>query len=606
MQKIKDTLQERIKRTLHIGRAMRLVWLSAPKWTVANIALVTVQGFLPLILLYLIKLIIDRVTGGIVGVDQAAAFKGVSIFIVMAGLVILLNALCRTLAEFARETQSQIVTDYVSDVIHAKSVEIDLGYYEVPKYHDTLHRAQQEAPYRPTRIVNGIIQLVQNGISLLALSGLLIFFHWAAAVILFAATIPGLFLRLRYADALYNWQQERTQLERRSYYLHWMLTDSSHAKEIRLFGLGSLLIDWFRGLRKILRREKLQIARKRSLFELLTQACAAMAILGVFLLIAYQALQGAITVGSMVMYYQAFQRAQGSLQELLSSLSSLYEDNLFLSNFYEFLDLQPHIVEPSRPDSFPHPVKKGIVFDHVSFTYPAGVRAALDDISLHIAPGKVVALVGENGSGKTTLVKLLCRLYDPTKGKIVIDDKDLRQLKSAALRKEIGVIFQDYVRYNLTARENIWFGNVNLSPDDARIASAAQQTGAEAFIKKLPKGYDTMLGHRFDGGAEISIGEWQKVALARAFLRDTQIVILDEPTSAMDAKAEYEVFDAFRQLLNGRTGILISHRFSTVRMADYIYVLERGKIIEAGTHKDLVRQGGKYATFFEMQAKHYR
>jgi len=306
------------------------------------------------------------------------------------------------------------------------------------------------------------------------------------------------------------------------------------------------------------------------------------------------------------MYYGAFQRAQTSLQEIWSNLSSLYEDNLFLANFNEFLDLRPKLAEPATPAPPPRPIARGIAVNGVSFHYPSGNRLVLEDIDLRIAPGQVVALVGENGSGKTTLIKLLCRLYDPVAGTITIDGLDLRQIDPSALKREISVILQDYAHYSLTARENIWLGDIILSPHDDKIVAAAHMTGADAFIQNLPKGYETILGHGFDDQGELSIGEWQKVALARAFLREAQLIILDEPTSWMDARAEYEIFKSFRQLFTGRMVILISHRFSTVRLADYIYVLAGGRIIEQGAHEDLLRLGGKYANLFKIQAQSYQ
>jgi len=572
----------------------------------ASLALLVVQGVLPLLSLYLMKLVVDAVTTGLATPDKGVAFRQVALLIGLMGAVTLVGALCRSLAGLVSEAQAQVVTDYISDILHAKSIEVDLEYYESSQYYDTLHRAQQEAPYRPTRIVNGLAQVGQSGISLLAMAALLFSFHWGVAAILFAAVVPGVLVRLRYAGKMYRWQRQRTPAERRAWYFHWLLTGDVQAKEVRLFDLGSLFMRRFRDLRQQLRRERLEITTRRSVAELVTQASATLAVFGSYAFIAYRAVQGTITLGDLVMYYQAFQRGQGFLQEMLGGLAGLYEDNLFLSNLYEFLDLKPKVVEPHHPRPVPQPLQTGIVFDHVSFQYPTGTREVLEDITLTIRPGEHIALVGENGAGKTTLIKLLCRLYDPTEGIITLDGLDLRQFATAALRREISVIFQDYARYHLTARENIWFGDVDLPPDDERIIAAARDSGADGVITGLPQGYETTLGKWFEDGEELSIGEWQKVALARAFLRAAQIIVLDEPTSALDAQAEYEVFKKFRQLAEGRTAILISHRFSTVRLADYIYVLEDGRISESGTHDELVRCGGMYAHLFETQAQYYR
>jgi ATP-binding cassette subfamily B protein len=450
------------------------------------------------------------------------------------------------------------------------------------------------------------LQIGQNGISLLALTGLLFLFHWVVAVILLVAVLPGVAVRLGYAGVIYRWQRQQTSTERQAGYLNRMLTGSSHAKEIRLYDLGPLLMNRFRELRRKLRGERLGIATRRSIAEFAAQTGATVAIYGSLAFIAYRTVQGMNTLGDLVMCYQAFQRGQGFLQGLLGGLAGLYEDNLFLANLFEFLDLKRKVVEPKCASPVPRPMQTGIVLKHVSFHYPMSDRKVLEDISLVIRPGEVVALVGENGSGKTTLVKLLCRLYDPTGGTITLDGVDLCRFDTAALRREVSVLFQDYIRYHLTARENIWFGNIDLPPDHERVVAAARDSGADDVIRRLPKGYETVLGKQFDEGEELSIGEWQKVALSRAFLRDAQIIVLDEPSSSMDAKTEQAVFQNFSKLAAGRTTILISHRFSTVRMADSIYVLQNGRIIEGGTHDELIRSGGTYARMFETQARQYR
>jgi ATP-binding cassette subfamily B protein len=596
----------KIQRTLQLKRALRFVWQSAKGWTIANGVLLVVQGVLPLLPLYLMKLMVDAVTAGLVAPDKGVVFRQVVFLIVLMAAVTLFSALTRSIAGLVNQGQSLAVTEHMNNVLHAKSIEVDLEYYESARYHDTLQRAQQEAPFRPTQIVNGLVRTGQNGISLLAIAGLLFSFNWIVATILFAAVIPGVAVQLRYAGKMYRWQREQTSTERQASYLNWMLTDSGHAKEIRLFSLGPLFMGRFRDLRRKLRGERLGIAVRRSAADLVAQTSATVAIYGSFAFIAYQTVQGGITLGNLVMYFMAFQRGQGFLQEMLGGLTGLYEDNLFLSNLYEFLDLKQKVIEPLHGRPIPQPIQTGIVFNHVSFQYPAGTRKVLEDINMSIRPGEVVALVGENGSGKTTLIKLLCRLYDPTDGNIILDGMDLRQFQTTALRREISAIFQDYVKYNLTARENIWFGNTVLPPDHERITAAARHAMADSVISALPHGYDTILGKRFEDGAELSIGEWQKVALARAFMSDAQIIVLDEPTSSMDAQGEYSVFQNFRKVASGRIAILISHRFSTVRMADRIYVLKDGRIIEGGTHEELVSVGGTYARLFETQAQYYR
>ncbi|MBW1806183.1 MAG: ABC transporter ATP-binding protein [Deltaproteobacteria bacterium] len=599
-------LGQKIKLMFRLNRAVRFVWQAGPGLTLVGLILLLLRGLLPLLTLYLMKLIVDAVTLALSAPDKTAALREVGLLIGIAAGVAILNTLLQLAADLVREYQSGAVTDHMYNILHAKSIQVDLQYYENPQYLDTLHRAQQEGPARPTMVLDGLVRVGQSGISLVAVSALLLSFHWSMALVLFAAALPGVLVRLGYSRKVFRWQRERTPAERRANYLNWILTVHTHAKEIRLFDQGRIFMERFRDLRRRLRLERLEIVKKRAIKDLAVQTGGTLVVFGSFAFIAYRAIQGTITLGDMVMYFQAFQRGLGFFRGMLGGMAQLYEDNLFLSNLYEFLDLGTKVNDPPHPLPVPRPLKKGLVFDRVSFRYPAGKRMVLREISLALAPGEVVALVGENGSGKSTLVKLLCRLYDPLKGSITLDGMDLREFDRKALRREISVIFQDYAQYHMTARENIWFGNIDSPTEDKRIEEAALCAGAHEPISQLPKGYETILGKWFEDGEELSIGEWQKVALARAFFRKAQIIVLDEPTSAMDAMSEYKILKRFHQLLEGRSAILISHRFSTVRNADRIFVFKNGTIIENGSHERLIQLGGEYARLFEKQAQHYR
>ena len=590
----------------NLAWASRFVWESGRALTIATVVLVAVQGILPLAAVYLTKLVIDSVAVGVTGSDKTAVFGEVVFLIIVSGCVVLLEIICGSVAGLINTAQAQIVTDRMFNILHSKSIEMDLEYYEDSDYYDTLHRAQQEAPFRPPRIVNGLLQLGQSAISLTAMTGLLLSYHWSVPIFLLFAAIPGLLVRFRFAEKVYLWQREITPKERQAGYFNWVLTRDTHAKEIRLFDLGPLFADRFRQVRTKLRQESLNLTTRRTVAEVITQSGAIIAAFVLYGFLAFRALRGLITLGDLVMFYQVVQRGQGYLNQVLGSIASLYENNLFLTNIHEFLNLKPKVMEPAHPKPMRRPLQKGIVFDRVSFQYPTGSKKVLDNISLRIRPGEHIALVGENGAGKTTLIKLLCRLYDPTQGAISLDGIDLRDFSLRDLRREMSVIFQDYAHYQLTARENISFGNVDLPDGDERIVRAAREAGVHNVIAGLKNGYDTILGKWFENGEELSIGEWQKVALARAFLRQGQIIVLDEPTSFMDARAEYEVFERFHQLAKGRTAILISHRLSTVRMADSIYVLERGRIVESGSHDELVYRDGTYAHLFETQAQYYK
>ena len=604
--KVSKFIKEKIQIAFRFIPALRLVWQSSPGWTIARVILVLIQGILPLASIYLTKLVIDTVTTNLNKIEPTEVFDKVLPLLILAGLLTIITTLCGSLTELVNTAHSMKVTDYMQGIVHAKSIEADLGYYENAKYHDALKRAQQEAPYRPPQILNRLAGVGQNGISLGAMVGLLLSLHWGIIGIIVVAAIPAVLVRMQYSRIIHAWQRKRTELDRQSSYLGWMLTGEQFAKEIRLFDLGSWFSQEYMQTRKILYQERLAIATKRSLAYFFAQAMAGLLVFSLFVYLIYQTIQGILLLGDLVLYYQALKKGQNSLKELLKSVSGLYEDNLFLGNLYEFLDLKPTIVQPTEPKLVPQPMRQGICFNKVSFQYSNSARRALQDISFQIKPGETIALVGENGCGKTTLIKLLCRLYDPTSGEITIDGINLRSFDTADLRRQISVIFQDYAKYYFTAEENIRLGNLDISQGDRQIIAAAQRSGADEVITKLPEGYNTILGKLFDKGEELSIGQWQKLALARAFLRDSQVIVLDEPTSAMDPKAEYEIFKRFRELIEDQAAVLITHRLSTVKMADRIYVMAHGSIVESGTHQELMQRCGTYAHLFETQAQNYR
>ncbi len=599
----RPSINQKIRQALQLNRAIRFVFNAAPKWTLVNLILVSAQGVLPLLSLYIIKLVIDSVSMALTTPDPSTSFHQVGLWIGLAAGIAILASLFQSAATYTLEAQSLAVSDNISKMLQRKSVDIDFVYYENPDFFDTLRRAQQEGAYRPTRIVNGMTQLFQNSISLVAMVGLLFSFNWIVGFILLFAALPGLIVRLLFSHQLYHWQRDRTSYERKAAYINWVLTGDTHAKEIRSFGLGDLFIKRYSQLRETLRKEKLTITKRRTTADFAAETAATLAIFGSFAWIAYRAVYGRISIGEMVMFLQAFRLGLNNLRNLLGSLSGFYEDNLFLTNFYDFLDLEPSIRKRPNAPAIPRPIKKGIVFENVGFTYPGSQKKVLDGLSVSIAPGAIVALVGENGSGKTTLAKLLCRLYDPQEGRITIDGIDLRQFNPTDWCREISVIFQDYIQYYFSAQENIWFGDILQPPKCESIRAAAQQAGADTMIAELPGGYDAMLGKSFNKGRELSIGQWQKIALARMLFRKAQLFILDEPTHALDPKSEYDFLKKLHRLLQDRSAVLISHRLSTVRMADRILVLKNGNIVEDGSHESLVKGCGKYAQLFERQTK---
>ncbi len=563
------------------------------------------QGLLPLLGLYLLKLIVDTLTIATSSGTVAASGDRVISLVVMAAAVAIFTVAVQEVGLVVRDAQSQKLTDHVHGLLHTQSERVDLAYFETPDYFDTLHRAQAEGPYRPNRILESVVRMGQGGISIVGIGGLLLWFHWGLPILLFIVVVPGVWVKWRFSEKLYRLDSDNTRLERQSGYYHWLLTAAETAKEVRLLGLGRLFTARFQKARCQLRTGKINLSKRRGQAAAVAQGGAAVVTFGCFGAMALKTANGLFTLGDFVMFVQGFQKGMNALETMLSAGAELNENRLFLRHLYRFLDLSPVVVGPQKPVAVPVPFKKEITVIDLCFTYPGSDRRTLTDVSFSIRPGEVVALVGPNGSGKTTLAKLLCRLYDPETGSIEVDGADIRRFDPNEWRKNISIISQDYLQFHASAEENILFGDVHNPEENGRVVVAARKTGAHSFIEKLPEGYRTHLGKQLAPGVELSQGQWQKIALSRAFLRQGQLMILDEPTSALDADTEYQIFTLFRELAAGRTAIIISHRFSTVRMADRILVLENGRIVERGSHDALMNVRGRYARMFEKQVGMY-
>ena len=589
-----------------VGRVLPILWASARAWSIIAMVLLVLEIVFGLLTLYLIKSLVDAITTLLGTEGQEVDLRGVLVQVGAFGAATLAYLVTRSLSGLAREAQGMQVADHVDRMIHSRAVTADLAFYESPAYFDTLQRARQSGNQRPAQVTSNILMLGKNLIMLAAVTVLLVSINWMLLPILLVAIVPALLVRIHFTRKLYDWKRRRTPMERRASYLDWLMTSDLHAKELRLNQLGDFLRNSYSELRRTIRGENFRISKQRTIVELVVSTAATIVFFVALAYLAIQTAEGRNSVGDLVLFLLIFQRAQSMGQEIVSQISRFYEDHLYIGLLFEFLGVKPSVVSPDDPMSLGEEPSEGVVVKGVNFTYPGCSRPVLHDVDISLPPGKVIALVGANGSGKTSLIKLLTRLYDPTEGKILFDGRDVRDFDLQEYRRIFSVLFQDYSRYADTVRENIRFGDIRLPPDSPQVESAANRADAVDFIEALPRGFDTLLGRMFEGGQELSVGQWQKVALSRAFMNRSRVIIMDEPTSAIDPNAEFELFENFRERIGQRSALVISHRLSTIRMADYIYVLDKGRICEEGTHHQLMEKRGYYWTAFSKQGKYYQ
>ncbi|HUV00832.1 MAG TPA: ABC transporter ATP-binding protein [Bacteroidales bacterium] len=583
--------------------SLKLVWKSAPGWASVNIVISVLRSFLPLALIYLIKLLIDHITSA-VSAGSEVSYDSFLWIIIAVVVVYFLDEASTDLGNYVRQKQSLKLEVYMYELLHTKSVKLDLINFEHPEYFDCLARASREAPWRPNNILNNLISMLRGLLSLILMAALLITLHWGMALLLLAVNIPGIWLRLRYAGILYNFQRQQTPEVRKSAYFNWLLTGDRPSRELRLFGLGNYFMSLFKKSFLRVKEEEINIVRKRTMIELISDVVKAAAIFGMLLFVARQTINGNLTLGQMAMFLLAFRQGMIYIKDLFGSLAGLYEDSLFIKDTFEFLNLKEKVIA-APPVIIPAPLKKGINVENLSFTYPGNNVPTINNVSFEIKEGEIIALVGPNGAGKSTLVRLLTRLYDPDTGSVKYDGNDIRNMDPEKYRKFFSVIFQDFMLYNVDVGENIRMGNIDETRIDEKISSVAAVTGVHELINNLPNGYRTVIGNLFDDSRELSWGEWQKLALARALFRDAPVLILDEPSSALDADTEHEIFSRFREIVKGRTSILISHRFTNVSLADSIIVLDKGTIAETGNHDDLMKKRGIYFSMYTKQGSRF-
>jgi ATP-binding cassette, subfamily B, bacterial len=595
-------LQNALAQLPYLPRVFPLVWRAARGWTIAWAPLLVLQGLLPVATVYLTRAVVD----GLVSLAGAGQdwqnLRPVLVLIALMAGVLLLTELLRSLTTWIRTAQSERVQDHISNLIHAKAISLDLSFYETPAYYDHLHRARVDALNQPVSLLENTGSLLQNGLTLVAMAGVLIPFGAWIPLVLVVSAMPALWVALRYTLRYHEWRRRNTAAQRRTNYYNWLITSRESAAELRLFALNTHFQTAYQLLRGRLRGERVTLAQNQAFAEIAASGVALLSMGGAVAWMAWRAARGQVSLGDLALFYQAFNQGQRMMRTLLQNVSSIYGNSLFLENLFQFLELTPQVVNPTNPVPTPLVLQKGIEFQQVTFRYPGSQRTALHDFNLNIPAGQITAIVGTNGAGKSTLIKLLCRFYDAEAGRVLIDGTDLRDLSLDELWRIITVLFQEPVHYHDTAARNIAFGDFATTPGTEQIETAARAAGADAPISRLPEGYETLLGKWF-GGVELSVGEWQRVALARAFLRQASIIVLDEPTSAMDSWAEADWMARFRKLVAGRTAVIITHRFTTAMQADIIHVMDTGQLVESGTHGELLAHNGRYAESWQRQMR---
>jgi ATP-binding cassette subfamily B protein len=585
-------------------KLLKLVWQASPGWLIATIVTTLLASILPVLFLYINKLILDWITSS---VGQAQVNWNHIILLISIQIFVAIGK--NSLAQFSAHV-SQTLTNqfslFVNRKLLEKTIELDLFYYESPEFYEALSRAQQSGSSYPIKALGNLTKLAGQCATLFGLLLLLLSFNPLFIVLLSFSSIPILKSGIKFSNQRFVLNRKQTLNGKLASYFQGLLTNKSFAKEIRLLNLGEYFLKKWDQLYDLNNQEietlSLKSIQERTLIGILPT-------LGFYVAFAwtvFEAVRGNITIGDFTMYSGAFSQSQGLLEGIFQNLSSTYESNLFLSEYFYFLSLKPTVTSPEKGLSFPLPIREGLVLENVSFRYLPGQKPVLSHLNLHVSPGESIAIVGVNGSGKTTLVKLLTRLYDPDTGRITVDNIPLQEFDLQDLHRNIAVLFQDFARYQLTVRENIGFGDLNKLEDIDCIQQAIAQAGATDLVASLKQGYETPLGNLLKGGQDLSGGQWQKIGLARTFLSQAQILILDEPTAAMDAIAEYELFERFRQLTQGKITFFISHRFSSVRLADRIVVLDHNEIVELGTHEELMKNNALYAKMFRLQAEGYQ
>ena len=587
----------------YVGMALRLIWSAASKWTALWFLLLALQGLLPAALVYLTKWVVDSVAAIVGAGATLESMGGVILPAALMASVMVLQRVLGGVNQWVSTAQGELVGDKVKSLIHAKAVEVDFGFYESPEYHDQLEQVNSQANGRVLQLLQNIGGLLQATVTLASISAILLQYSVFIPLILVASTIPVFLVVVRHNKKYHAWWEGATPQRRMVQYYDLMLTLDASAAEVRINNTGKYFRTRYAALREVLRDERLKLLRGQVIAQIMATFLGLLATGLALGWVLVRAARGLATIGDLALFYQAFNQGQSLVGALLQNIGQIYTNTLFIEHLFTFLDQKNALAETEAPADFPEEIREGFRFENVTFTYPSSTRPALENFNLVIPVNKIVAIVGENGAGKSTFIKLLCRFYDPDSGRVTVDGRDIRSFAQADLRRHISVMFQVPMKYQMKAKDNISLGDLTREAGIEEVQRAARGGGAHEVIDKLPNKYDSILGRWFATGSELSGGEWQRVALARAFYRRAPLVVLDEPTSSMDSWAESDWLDRFRQMVRDRTALFITHRFTTAMQADIIHVMDKGRIVESGTHAELLALGGRYASSWQAQMR---
>ena len=596
----KKSIADAWRRSSLLIRAFKLIWEGIGGWIVLWFVLLVIQGALPAGMVYLSKILVDRLAERIGSGTALSMIEPLIWPTVLIGGIFVLQQGLQSILKWVRIAQAEYIQDHIKSLIHKQASLVDLEFYETPEFYDEMERANGQAEKHSVSLLENVGGIIQNGVTLIAIAALVVSYSIWLPVILIVSAIPALWVVVQHNVKHHAWWKVVTEKRRKALYYDWILTSRFPAPEVRVFSLSDHFSSLYRDLREVLRERRLSLLRHQNIAQLLAGMMGLVMTAGVMMWMVLRALRGLATLGDIALLYQAFQQGQNLMRSLLGHIGQLYTNILFLEHLFSFLDFTPRVMEPKKVCTLPE-APYGLEIKEVDFRYPGSEQLALESFNLSIPAGKTVAIVGPNGAGKSTLIKLLCRFYDPQEGSVLVNGIDLKDVSPAELLNNITVLFQHWTNYAGSVADTIGLGGLNSEKDMDRIIEASIAGGVHEFVGRLPKGYDTLLDKRFKGGVDLSGGQWQRIALARAFYRQAPIVLLDEPTSYMDPWEENKWLDRFFELVAERTAVIVTHRFTTARRADLIYVMEKGQVVQSGTHEELIEQSGLYATCWNEQ-----